>query len=161
MVEAALVMLGVGTFCGLALSVASRIFHVDEDPRIEEVADSFAGANCGGCGFAGCSAAAVAVVEGHALANICVVGGLESAHNVSEIMGIPIGVAEPLTSLNPCNGGDRALNKFIYQGVNIPGVEIILRMRQNMLQMKKQFDTILEDLVRQMKDTYPEFFENK
>jgi RnfABCDGE-type electron transport complex B subunit len=126
MVEAALVMLGLGTFCGLALSVASRIFHVDEDPRIEEVADSFAGANCGGCGFAGCSAAAVAVVGGHASANICVVGGLESANNVSEIMGIPIGIAEPLTSLNPCNGGDRALNKFIYQGVNSCRAEMII-----------------------------------
>ncbi len=126
MVEAALIMLGLGTFCGLALSIASRVFHVDEDPRIEQVAESFAGANCGGCGFAGCSAAAVAVVKGHASANVCVVGGLESASNVSEIMGVPIGVVEPKTSLNPCNGGDRALNKFIYHGVKSCRAEMML-----------------------------------
>ncbi len=33
--------------------------------------------------------------------------------------------------------------------VNIPGVEIILRMRQNMIEMRKQFDAILKDLVKQ------------
>ncbi len=31
-------------------------------------------------------------------------------------------------------------------GVNLPGVDIILRMRQNMIDMREQFDTILEDL---------------
>ena len=28
---------------------------VEEDPRIEEVASCLAGANCGGCGYAGCA----------------------------------------------------------------------------------------------------------
>jgi MerR family transcriptional regulator/heat shock protein HspR len=36
-------------------------------------------------------------------------------------------------------------------GVNLPGVEIILRMRQNMFEMRRQFDEILEDLARQLK----------
>jgi MerR family transcriptional regulator/heat shock protein HspR len=31
-------------------------------------------------------------------------------------------------------------------GVNLPGVDIILRMRQTMFEMRKQFDDILEDL---------------
>lgn len=35
--------------------------------------------------------------------------------------------------------------------VNLPGVEIILRMRQNMLEMRKQFDTILEELAHHLK----------
>jgi hypothetical protein len=35
--------------------------------------------------------------------------------------------------------------------VNLPGVEIILRMRQNMFEMRRQFDEILEDLARQLK----------
>ena len=37
--------------------------------------------------------------------------------------------------------------------VNLPGVEVILRMRQNMLQMRRQFDDILEDLAIQVKKT--------
>ena len=34
--------------------------------------------------------------------------------------------------------------------VNVAGVEIILRMRQMMFEMRKQFDDILEDLARQV-----------
>ena len=36
-------------------------------------------------------------------------------------------------------------------GVNLPGVEVILRMRQTMFEMRKQFDEILEDLARHLK----------
>lgn len=35
--------------------------------------------------------------------------------------------------------------------VNLPGVDIILRMRQDMLSMRKQFDAILEDLAERLK----------
>jgi MerR family transcriptional regulator, heat shock protein HspR len=41
---------------------------------------------------------------------------------------------------------------FHDMGVNLPGVDVILRMRQNMLEMRRQFDDILEDLVRDLKD---------
>lgn len=39
-------------------------------------------------------------------------------------------------------------------GVNLPGVDIILRMRQNMIEMRRQFDAILEDLARHFKETH-------
>jgi MerR family transcriptional regulator/heat shock protein HspR len=35
-------------------------------------------------------------------------------------------------------------------GVNLAGVEVILRMRQNMIEMRRQFDTILEELVKEL-----------
>jgi MerR family transcriptional regulator/heat shock protein HspR len=35
-------------------------------------------------------------------------------------------------------------------GVNLPGVDIILRMRQMMYEMRRQFDDILEDLAGQI-----------
>lgn len=37
--------------------------------------------------------------------------------------------------------------------VNLPGVEIILRMRESMINMRRQFDDILEDLALQIKKT--------
>ena len=37
--------------------------------------------------------------------------------------------------------------------VNLPGVEVILRMRQSMIQMRQQFDDILEDLAFQLKES--------
>jgi len=36
--------------------------------------------------------------------------------------------------------------------VNLPGVDIILRMRQNMLEMRQQFDSILEDLAHHLQE---------
>jgi hypothetical protein len=34
-------------------------------------------------------------------------------------------------------------------GVNLPGVEIILRMRQMIFDMRRQFDEILDDLAQE------------
>jgi formate dehydrogenase beta subunit len=111
-------MLGLGLVCGVLLSVASKVFYVYEDPRIAEVESFTAGANCGGCGYAGCSAAAVAVVAGEAPPSVCIGAGPESASNIAAVMGIDPGTAEALISFNTCTGGDRADNKFYYMGVN-------------------------------------------
>ena len=118
MIEGAFFMLGLGAVCGLILSAASRVFYVYEDPRIAEVESCFAGANCGGCGYAGCAAAAVAVVEGAAPPSVCIVGGPESAERTGAVMGIAAGTAETPKSENPCTGGDRATEKYIYLGAD-------------------------------------------
>jgi MerR family transcriptional regulator/heat shock protein HspR len=36
--------------------------------------------------------------------------------------------------------------------VNLPGVDIILRMRSNMIQMRRQFDAILKDIADKIRD---------
>ena len=118
MVEGVIFMLGLGIVSAAILTAASRIFYVYEDPRIARVEACFAGANCGGCGYAGCSAAAVAVVAGEADPSVCIVGGPESASNAAEVMGVEVGLAEPPISFNPCSGGLRAADKFVYLGVN-------------------------------------------
>ena len=41
-------------------------------------------------------------------------------------------------------------------GVNLAGVEIILRMRQSMIEMRRQFDSILEDLAQELKGAFGE-----
>jgi formate dehydrogenase beta subunit len=110
-------MLGLGLLCGVVLSVASKVFYVYEDPRIAEVESFTAGANCGGCGYAGCSAAAVAVVAGEAPPSVCIVAGPESATNIAAVMGVDPGTAEPVISYNTCRGGDRAEEKYYYMGV--------------------------------------------
>jgi formate dehydrogenase beta subunit len=110
-------MLGLGLVCGVVLSVASKVFYVYEDPRIAEVESFTAGANCGGCGYAGCSAAAVAVVAGEAPPSVCIVAGPESATNIAAVMGVDPGTAEPFISYNTCRGGDRAEEKYYYMGV--------------------------------------------
>lgn len=118
MLAAVLFMLGLGATCGGILSIASKVFYVYEDPRIAEVEGFTALANCGGCGYAGCSAAAVAVVAGEALPSVCIIAGPESSHNIAGVMGVDPGTAEALLSYNTCDGGERAHNKFHYMGIN-------------------------------------------
>ena len=64
MIYASLAILGgLGVTFGVGLAVASRVLHVEIDPRIEQVGEVLPGANCGGCGYAGCSAYAEAIVN--------------------------------------------------------------------------------------------------
>ncbi|MCD6137736.1 MAG: electron transporter RnfB, partial [Deltaproteobacteria bacterium] len=79
MIEAIFFMLALGSISGTILGIASKVFYVWEDPRIAQVADCLAGANCGGCGYTGCDACAAAIVAGEAPVNACIVGGAASA----------------------------------------------------------------------------------
>ena len=45
---------------------------------------------------------------------------------------------------------------FEEMDVNLPGIEVILQMRQNMLDMRRQFDEILEDLASRLKEKFGE-----
>ncbi len=118
MTDAVLFMLCLGGACGLILSIASKIFYVYEDPRIADVEGYLAGANCGGCGYTGCGAAAAAVVAGKAKPGVCVIGGLDVAINVAAVMGLDPGSIEAQVSYNSCSGGKRAEDRFIYRGIN-------------------------------------------
>jgi formate dehydrogenase beta subunit len=114
-----LFLLGLGFTAAVVLSIASRIFYVWEDPKIEEVQDSLLGANCGGCGYPGCSAAAIAVVAGKAGADVCIAGGTNIALKVAEVMGVEVEIKEPEISHSSCHYGvEEADTKFIYSGVN-------------------------------------------
>ncbi len=118
MIESILFTFGLGSVCGLILSFASKIFYVYEDPRIAKVENLLAGANCGGCGFAGCSAAAEAIVNEEAPVNACILVATENISEIAVIMGAEAGTAEPLKSYNNCDGGNRATDRFIYNGLN-------------------------------------------
>ena len=118
MLESVLFTLGLGLVIGLALSFASRIFYVYEDPRIAKIENLLAGANCGGCGYAGCSAAADAIVSGEAPPTVCMLTSSENISEIAAIMGLEAGSAEPLKSFNDCDGGIRATDRFFYDGLN-------------------------------------------
>ena len=111
-----LVLLGLGLTAAVLLSAASRILYVKEDPRIARVESALAGANCGGCGYPGCAAAAAAVVKAEASATVCVVGGPEIAENVAAIMGLEVEYREPELAFRDCTGGLRAEDVYRYEG---------------------------------------------
>ena len=51
----------VGAIGAVVLVLAAKFMAVEEDPGIEEVSACLAGANCGGCGYAGCADYAKAI----------------------------------------------------------------------------------------------------
>jgi len=56
------ILAGLGLLLALVLYLIAAKFKVEEDPRIDEIEKVMPGANCGGCGFAGCRAFADAAV---------------------------------------------------------------------------------------------------
>ncbi|MBQ4060426.1 MAG: electron transporter RnfB [Bacilli bacterium] len=58
------ITLAISAALGLLLAVASKYLAVKEDPRVGEVLKLLPGANCGGCGFPGCSGMADSLVNG-------------------------------------------------------------------------------------------------
>lgn len=45
---------GIGLLAGVILAAASKFFAVEVDERVTKIRECLPGANCGGCGFAGC-----------------------------------------------------------------------------------------------------------
>ncbi|MBW2041273.1 MAG: FAD-dependent oxidoreductase [Deltaproteobacteria bacterium] len=118
MVEALVMMGGLGLVVGCGLAVASKIFYVYVDPKILAVEEALPGANCGGCGLPGCSANAEAIVMGRAAPNSCVAAGAEVAEAIARIMGVSIEAKEPDIARPGCYYGiDEADLKFVYAGV--------------------------------------------
>ncbi len=110
-------LVAIAFVAAVILGIAARVFYVEEDPRIEAVTDLLPGANCGGCGQAGCSAAAEAMVKGEIPVNACVVGGTEGAEIIGAFLGYDVGGSEPSLACTTCDGGFRATKKFAYSGL--------------------------------------------
>ena len=67
----AVILGGCGILAGVLLTVASKVFHVEVDERVEKIGNSLPQANCGACGFAGCADYADAIVNNNASTNLC------------------------------------------------------------------------------------------
>lgn len=115
---AAAVMLSLALLFTITLNIAKVRLHVEVDPRIERISEILPGANCGGCGAAGCSSFARAVVEGKSQPDGCPVGGANIAALVAEIMGIKIVANHPVRPIVRCQAkkSDR-LGRAFYQSV--------------------------------------------
>ena len=105
----AVIVLGaIGLIAALVLFAASKKFAVYEDPRIAQVNELLPGANCGGCGFAGCGGMADALVKGADAGSIdglnCPVGGADVMGKVADLLGMAIANGEPKVAVVRCNG---------------------------------------------------------
>lgn len=102
----AVISLGaIGLISAVILFVASKKFAVYEDPRIAQVAEVLPQANCGGCGYPGCSGFAEACVKAGSLdGKLCPVGGQTVMSQVAEILGLEAVASTPQVAVVRCNG---------------------------------------------------------
>lgn len=118
-----LLVLGIlGGVLAVILYFVAQKFKVEENPLIDEVAECLPGANCGGCGFAGC----------RALAEVCVKSAAEKGNidglacpgtnmqTVADILHLTIAAAEPKIAVVRCNGScANSPAKVHYEGADI------------------------------------------
>ena len=103
---------------GGVLAVVSVIFKVETDERAEKITQTLPGANCGGCGYTGCSAYADAIISGGAPLNLCPVGGKAVYEEIADIMGAKVEAFVEKKAFVRCSGDcEKASLKFEYVGI--------------------------------------------
>lgn len=105
----AVVVLGaIALLASVVLYVCSKKFAVKEDPRLAQVSAVLPQANCGGCGFPGCSGMADALVKAADAGSLeglnCPVGGAEVMEQVADLLGMAVANTEPMVAVVRCNG---------------------------------------------------------
>ena len=101
---------GLGLLFGLSLAAASKVFYVETDPRLDKLNECLPGANCGGCGYAGCGGYAEAVLNGEAPIGKCASGGNECAQAMAAIMGVKAEAVTRKVAMVRCSG-ERSFDK--------------------------------------------------
>lgn len=108
----------IGLVAAVVLFLVASKFKVLEDPRIDVVSDLLPGANCGGCGLAGCRAFAEAIVKAESLSGLnCPPGGNDTMQKIADAMGLQASKAEPMIAVLRCNGSlQNSPPKVQYEG---------------------------------------------
>ena len=115
----ALLVVALGFVFAVILTIASKVFYVPVDETVIKLTEALPGANCGGCGFAGCSdyANALAADPDGVGPNKCPVGGADVAAQLASILGVEAGSSEPMVAVVQCNGNTQAAKTLSeYQG---------------------------------------------
>ena len=107
----------VGAVGAIILVAAAKFMAVEEDPRIEEVAGCLAGANCGGCGYAGCADYAKAVVMDGVPCDKCAPGGPKAAAAIAKIMGGTASVVEKKAVVQCQGNSEHCKPAYDYKGI--------------------------------------------
>jgi len=121
-IKAGMVLLGVGVVFVVILTIANAKLKVEVDPTVEAILHILPGANCGGCGLAGCGAYAEAVVKDHGLMGKCGPGGEATVHEIASLLGIEAATSAPVRAMVHCAAKDSdKINSARYFGIETCG----------------------------------------
>lgn len=107
-----------GVASAIILYFVAQKFKVEEDPRIDDVEKMLPGANCGGCGFAGCRGLADALVAREDISALfCPVGGGDAMKSIAAYLGKAAPEKEPQIATVRCGGTcDKRQHTNLYNG---------------------------------------------
>jgi Na+-translocating ferredoxin:NAD+ oxidoreductase RNF subunit RnfB len=109
---------GLTVILATLLVLATRLLHVDEDPRIGAVEQMLPHTNCGACGYPGCRAFAEALVAGAEPPAKCSVSGPADHARIAAFLGVDIGRQEKRVARLACAGGNNvARHRAHYEGL--------------------------------------------
>lgn len=116
--EAVLILGGVGLVFGIFIAIANKRLWVWEDPRIDIVSQMLPNANCGACGLPGCRAFAEQAVAGKISPAQCTVSGDAARDQIAGFLGVDAGQAVKNVARLLCAGGsDVAGYQAEYRGL--------------------------------------------
>jgi len=109
----------IGIICAAVLCIASKLMYVKVDERIAKLQACLPGANCGACGFPGCSGYAVALISDRSVKpTLCSPGGAETLSKISAFLGVKAGTIEKKSAIVHCRGDCEAMQKKMnYKGI--------------------------------------------
>ena len=114
MIEIVLLLV-LGSAFGLGLAFASKKLAVRADERIVKIKDLLPGANCGACGFAGCSSFASSLTADPSMLNKCALCDVDARKSIGGILGVEVKEEKPKVAMVACTHGSE--DKFEYEGV--------------------------------------------
>ncbi|MCL2442209.1 MAG: RnfABCDGE type electron transport complex subunit B [Treponema sp.] len=108
---------GLALLFGVILGFSAKKFAVETNPKVDKIINVLPGANCGGCGYPGCTVFAERVVQGVANYRGCPPGGASAAAEIAKEMGVEAAAANRKIAFIKCNGSnDNIKRNYIYDG---------------------------------------------
>ncbi|MBO4650130.1 MAG: RnfABCDGE type electron transport complex subunit B [Clostridiales bacterium] len=113
------IMLGIALVLGLLIVLVSRAFAVEKNETKEKILEALPGANCGGCGFAGCEGYADYLSKNGPNTALCAVGGADCAREIASILGVAAAVPEKKVAVLRCQGTcEQTGKRYVYLGTS-------------------------------------------
>ena len=114
----ALLLMGLlGLALGAIIGLFVKFFRVETDPRIDLALELLPGANCGGCGKAGCADFAKALAAGEVSPGGCPVSSAEQQAAIAIALGIDAGDVVRKQAVVLCRADIGEAHRMNYNGV--------------------------------------------